>query len=441
MKWDSFTAPRVSNFKCAAGKKQTIFWDGETRGLGLRVTSAGAKSYVFETRLNGKTLRITIGDVQTYTVKAAQRIATEYKAQTDKGINPRQVVADGLAEKQAARDAKAAADAAAQTEAQRRGLTLGEVWPLYINARKSKWSAGHLQNHLTLTAIGGEPKKRGIGLTVAGPMAPLMPLALADLTGARIAAWIEQEAAVRPTNTAQSYRLLRAFIRWAADIPAYSGIIAAEAYSASKVREAVPKSQAADGDGLQREQLPTWFDAVHKIGNPVIAGYLQCLLLTGARREELAALQWSDVDFQWRSMTIKDKVEGTRTIPLTPFVASLMSALPRRNQFVFSSPKAASGYIEEPRIAHTKALAAAGLPHVSLHGLRRSFGTLCEWVEMPSGISAQIMGHKPSALAEKHYRRRPIDLLRKWHDQIEAWILEQAGVSFVPLEPGLRAVK
>lgn len=44
---------------------------------------------------------------------------------------------------------------------------------------------------------------------------------------------------------------------------------------------------------------------------------------------------------------------------------------------------------------------------------------------MPSGISAQIMGHKQSALAEKHYRRRPLDLLRKWHDMIEALILEQ----------------
>jgi hypothetical protein len=38
------------------------------------------------------------------------------------------------------------------------------------------------------------------------------------------------------------------------------------------------------------------------------------------------------------------------------------------------------------------------------------------------------MGHKPSAIAEKHYRRRPLDLLRSWHVKIEAWILEQAGI-------------
>ena len=146
-------------------------------------------------------------------------------------------------------------------------------------------------------------------------------------------------------------------------------------------------------------------------------------------------------------------------IPLTPYLASLLAVLPRRNVWVFSTPEASQakrniarrehrainrdntgGRISEPRYAHETALTAAGLPHVSIHGLRRSFGTLCEWVEVPSGISAQIMGHKPSALAEKHYRRRPLDLLRKWHDQIEAWILEQAGVSFVPAEPGLRII-
>ena len=348
--------------------------------------------------------------------------------------------ADELAAKQADRNTKADAEATKQAETQRQNLTLGEVWPLYVEARKSKWSAGHLQNHMTLTAVGGEPKKRGKGLTVAGPMAPLMSLALADLTAERVATWLEKEAVERPTNAGQSYRLLRAFIRWAANVPAYRGIIAPETYSASSVREAVPKSQAADGDGLQREQLPAWFDAVHRIGNPVISAYLQCLLLTGARREELAALRWADVDFQWCGMTIKDKVEGSRTIPLTPYVSHLMASLPRRNEYVFSSPKAASGYIEEPRIAHTRALALAGLPHVSLHGLRRSFGTLCEWVEVPSGISAQIMGHKPSALAEKHYRRRPLDLLRMWHTKIETWILEQAHVDFVATQKGLRAI-
>lgn len=189
----------------------------------------------------------------------------------------------------------------------------------------------------------------------------------------------------------------------------------------------MPKKSSKD-DCLQREQLPLWFEHVRKLSNPVHSSYLQALLLTGARREELAGIKWDDVDFRWRSLTIRDKVDGERTIPLTPYVASLLAVLPHRNEWVFSSPTAASGRLQEPRIGHNKALTAAGLPALSLHGLRRSFGTLCEWVECPAGISAQIMGHKPSALAEKHYRRRPLDLLRQWHTKIEGWILEQAGI-------------
>jgi hypothetical protein len=59
---------------------------------------------------------------------------------------------------------------------------------------------------------------------------------------------------------------------------------------------------------------------------------------------------------------------------------------------------------------------------------------------VPSGISAQIMGHAPSALAEKHYRGRPLDLLRKRHDEIEAWKLKQASINFREEQPRLRAV-
>ena len=58
----------------------------------------------------------------------------------------------------------------------------------------------------------------------------------------------------------------------------------------------------------------------------------------------------------------------------------------------------------------------------------RSPHVLTEWLDVPAGVVAQIMGHKPSATAEKHYKRRPLDLLRMHHERIEAWILEEAGV-------------
>ncbi len=443
MKKTNFTVERINSFKCDPNKQQSIFWDAKTPGLGLRITAAGAKSYIFESRLHGKTLRITIGDIRTWAIGKAQTEATRLKSLVDQGIDPRQQKEELRLKIQAA-----------QQEAQRQTLTLMDLWPVYLAARKSKWSERTYKDHLRLSAAGGEIKRNGKDMTVAGPLAELMPIPLKELSSQRIAQWLDTESAKRPTTVAMSFRYLRACIRWASDISEYRGLIPSDAWSARVVRDSVPKSQTKEGDCLQREQLKAWFAAVRQLHSSVISTYLQALLLTGARREEMAALRWTDVDFQWRSLKIRDKVEGNRTIPLTPYLAGLLRELKRRNDtppdekklekmkaagkqwvpspWVFSSAGSADGKIAEPRIAHNEALAAAGLPHVTLHGLRRSFGTLCEWVEVPSGISAQIMGHKPSALAEKHYRRRPLDLLRKWHDTIEAWILKEAGIEFPP---------
>ena len=63
---------------------------------------------------------------------------------------------------------------------------------------------------------------------------------------------------------------------------------------------------------------------------------------------------------------------------------------------------------------------------------------MAEWVEVPAGIVAQIMGHKPSAIAEKHYIQRELDLLHLWHVKIEDWILKEANIKFEPVNTGLR---
>jgi integrase len=188
-------------------------------------------------------------------------------------------------------------------------------------------------------------------------------------------------------------------------------------------------------------QLPGWFDAVRKLNNPNVSAYLQILLLTGARPGEVQTLKWEDINWRWESIVIRDKIEGERTIPLTPYVAHLLAALPRRNEYVFSSTQKRTPIIGKPHLLHKQACGAAGLQDLTLHGLRRSFASLAEQTEAPGGVAAQIQGHKPQSAREKSYIVRPLDFLRKWHFNIEAWILEQAHIEFTPTQAGLRAVK
>ncbi|WP_035552993.1 integrase family protein [Burkholderia sp. 9120] len=438
----NFTAARIDGFQCESGKQQSIYWDAKTPGFGLRVTASAARAYIFESRLFGKTIRVTIGDARAWDLGRARTEASRLKTLIDDGKDPREVRVD----MQVAHEARRA-------EARRQDVVFGDAWDAYVQARRPFWSERHYRDHLQHADLGGMQKKRAKGLTQPGPLAALRPLKLPELTGMRIAGWLASQSTDRPTMSALSFRLLRSFIRWAAEMPAYAGMIPADAYKSRDVRDVTPRVKAKDGDSLQREQLRNWFAGVREIANPVISAYLQGLLITGARREELAAVRWDDVDFRWRSLVLDDKVEGSggRTIPLTPYLASLLLNLKRINEtppnirqaarlvergekwvpspWVFASKTAADGKIAEPRLAHNQALAREGLPHVTLHGLRRSFGTLSEWCEVPVGVVAQIQGHKPSAIAEKHYRRRPLDLLRMWHDKIEAWMLEQARIA------------
>lgn len=441
MKRERLTPDRIRRFICPTEAKQAFLWDAVAPRLAVRATVA-AKSFIFEAKLNRATIRITIGDVNVWTVEAARAESNRLQSLVDQGIDPRQEKLDRIAASEAKRE-----------EVRRQDVTVAEAWDAYLEVRKARWSARHLQNHLILAQAGGEKRKSGRHpgdpeTTRPGPIYPLLHRRLGDIDVNLVQDWLSGEIERGPSQAEQAFRVFRTFIGWCAEHDAYRGVVNADACAAKALREMVPTVKPKD-DVLQKEQLSVWFAAVHRIANPVIAGYLQVLLLTGARREELAGLTWDSLDFQWKTITIHDKVEGERTIPLTPYVASILAAMPRRADkdgnplpWVFSSVTAASGRLQEPRKQHIKALTAAGLPHLSLHGLRRSFGTLAEWTETPVGIVAQIMGHKPSAIAEKHYRRRPLDLLRMWHVKLEAWILEQAGIEQPKEEQtGLRLVK
>ncbi len=455
---ENFTAGRIAAFKCAEGKQQSIFWDAKTPGLGLRVTRTGSKSYVFETRFNGKTLRITIGDERSYSIAEAQKIATAYKAKTDNAEDPREIKKNKLGQHEARKVLDKAMAA-----------TLLDAWHEYIQENSTKvrspWGDRHIKDHLALAAAGGEKRKRGPGKTNEGLLRPLLNLTFKQINQTTIANWLQLNSKDRPTQTALAYRLFRAFYNWLSDHEVYKDFVTNDLLVTKKIKSNVPKVLPRKVS-LQREQLASWFKAVKSLPSKVHQAYLQILLLTGARREELAELQWAKVDFKNKVIEIKDKVDDTRlrTIPLTPYVAKLLTDLKKEltlqlaarnlrnkekealSRYVFPSTSA-RGYIVSPthRI-YTEALKREGLDHLAAHDLRRSFATMGEEAEVADGVIKQIMGHKPKSgdTTEAHYKVRTISRLRDKHAEIEHWILEQAGIeqpSFVEVTSGISLVK
>ena len=423
------TAGLIDRLTCPAGKFQVFLRDSKAPGLRVRATVAstknpkGLKAFVYEAKLNRQTIRRTIGDVRVWDIEAARtearRLAVVVRSD---GEDPRKL------ERQ-----QAATEAAVITAAAAQAATVGQVWTVYLAARKKYWGERHYIEHSLMVNAGGLKTMRGTrgrGVTAPGILHILMAMPLRDLTAPVVEAWADNEAKIRPSSARLAWRCLKAFLGWCSEQPEYSALVTERnPAKTTKTREALGKPKVKK-DALLKEQLPAWFDAVRQLQNPVIAAYLQTLLLTGARAGEVLGLRWDDINTKWRGMTIRDKVEGNRVIPFTPYVSHLLAVLPRRNDYVFSSPVSAGGTLVIPRNPHNDACKVAGIDELTIHGLRRSFKSLTEWLEVPVGVVAQIQGHKPSATAEKHYTVRPLDLLRIHHEKIEAWILEQAGVKF-----------
>jgi integrase len=416
----NFTELAIDRLTCPPDKKQEFLRDSKAPGLKVRATAGGKKAFVFEAKLRRKTIRKTIGDVRSWSIQEARKEANRLRVLIDNGCDPREV-------ERKQEEEQAVAKARQKTES----TTVAELWKFYLTERRSLWSENHYRDHLAMAREGGLPRKRWKGkVTKDGPLVGLMQHRAADVDVDLLVSWAKKESSLRPSSTRLAMRQFKAFWHWAAEQKHLRAVMDVNAVNSKRLQEAVGR-QRPRRDHLQRDQLEVWFCHVQKIPNPVISAYLQCLLLTGARREELARLRWQDVNERWSGLTIGDKIEGSRSIPLTPYVHILINNLPRRNEWVFSSLGSESGRLIEPTKAHFQACSAAGV-EVTLHGLRRSFKSLTEWLEVPVGVVAQIMGHKPSATAERHYTVRPLDMLRLHHGRIEEWILEQGGVLYDP---------
>lgn len=435
------TAGRVNDFICTSGT-QSFLWDTESPGLAVRATIGGSKSYIHQGKLNTKDVRVTIGNVKAWDISAARQESRKIQTMFDGNIDPREVESDRKVQHEArrVRDKSMSDD-------------LLVPWEEYIQENTAKirdpWGVRHITDHQNMSSSGGEKRKRGAGLTQEGLLRPLLKLNFKQLNQSVITSWLQDNSKARPTQTALAYRLFRAFYNWLSEHEVYKDLVIEDLLATKKVRSNVPKVLPRKV-AIQREQLAGWFKAVKSLPSKVHQAYLQILLLTGARREELAELQWAKVDFKNRAIEIKDKVDDSklRTIPLTPYVAMLLNdlnvelkiQLAARNHrnnvkeplsdYVFPS-RGVSGYIVSPthRI-YTEALKREGLEHIAAHDLRRSFATMGEEADVADGVIKQIMGHKPKSgdTTEAHYKVRTISRLRDKHIEIERWILDQAGI-------------
>ena len=212
------TAGLIERLSCPAGKPQAFMRDAKTSGLRVRVTAAGAKSFVFEAKLNRQTIRRTIGDVRAWSIEEARKEANSLRKTLDNGIDPREV------ERQQ-QVAKAAAKIAADAQA----VTVGDIWPRYLEEgrpkRRDAWKPRYRADLETMAAPGGQKKKRGEGSTRPGPLYPLLALPLASLNEDTLKIWFDREALSGQHQAARALMMFRGFMRWCSARPEYRHLV------------------------------------------------------------------------------------------------------------------------------------------------------------------------------------------------------------------------
>ncbi len=314
----------IDRLTCPAGVLKAFLRDKDVTGLRVRVTARGAKSFVFEAKLNGKAISRTLGGYPLMTIEEAKAQARELARMVkNHKQDPREVERQQEASK------------AAQVEAEKaQSRTVGDLWPQYLEEGKPKrrpaWKPRYRADIILMSSPGGIKKVRGHGFTRVGPLYPLMAMPLTQINEDTLKAWHENEAKQGADYAARALMIFRGFLRWAASKPEYRSLVNRAAGSAPAILDTLPSTKANKRkDCLEAAQLPGWFAGADTLGNRTIATYLKALVLTGARREEMAGLRWEDVDFRWSRLTLADKVNDTRVIPLSPYLAQLLATLPR----------------------------------------------------------------------------------------------------------------
>lgn len=364
----------------AKKKSSCTLWDDDPRGLGVRVSTGGKKSWILKYRLPGsgdKQRFMKLGDYPTVSLQQARQIAKANLAAVAAGGDPAK---DRREEQQ--KKVEAAVVAQEEEKPQEQPFTVKRMAEVYIDLLPGK---------ARRKPIGPRAMKeyRRIFETILYP-SDFAQLTAVEVTRDQVIIF-HQSQSTRPRSADYLIQRLRAAFnearRW--------GLIP---YSSMNPFADVPRQHLVERDvWVKHEEIPRLVDSINQVESPVIRGYFLCLLYMGQRRSETARLKWSDIDFARRTATFREtKNKQVHVLPLNESAIKALESIPRltNNPYVFHSAESESGHLESPKKQWDIVRQRAGLEHITLHDLRRTHGCLLACEGVPLQHIAQVLNHK-----------------------------------------------
>jgi integrase len=372
--------------KIGPSEKRREVADGKVSGLYLVVQPSGVKSWALRYRAHGLPRKLTLGSYPGLDLAEARRKAQEALGDVARGNDP-------AAEKTAAREARRAEEKASDR--------LEDVGAKFVE-RYLKRQAGETWAREAERLLKREiyPK---LGKTRLGD------IKRADVHDV-LDGIVDRGAPIVANRT---LAVVRRLFNWAIE----RGIIVDSPCDKIKA----PAAEESRDRTLSDDEIRLVWGAFERVGG-AFGAIAKLLLMSGARRDEIASGRWSEIDLEARTWTIakeRSKNGVAHEIPLSAKAIEILKALPRigdaKDAFLFSTTgrTPVSGF-SRAKSAIDRAIldlmreeakrrgddpATVEAPAAwTLHDLRRSCASSMAGIGVAPHIIEAVLGHKSGVI-------------------------------------------
>ena len=365
--------------------KQLIIWDSEVKGFALRVTPAGAKSYVLNYRTaEGRERRYTIGKHGSpWTCEGAREKAVDLLRDIAEGRDP-------MEDKREAREAK----------------TIAELAELYLGpdgkaARPEKKDSSWKRDECSIRCH----------------IVPLLGRKVAkSLTATDVERFQADVAAGKSKADRKTGFRGRAIVTGGKGTAARTVAALSSMLEFGVSRKLLPSNPAKGvklfkGEKKERfltntevSALAAGMTTLEDLGmlSPTMAAAVKLLLLTGCRKSEITTLRWDYVDLEGGRLNLPDSKTGARAVPLPAAASLIIADLPRHSEWVLPSNRT-DGPIIGLQKAWEMVREWCGIgTETRLHDLRHSFASFAVSDGASLYLVGKQLGHAQSRTTERY---------------------------------------
>ena len=338
--------------------RDTIFWDRELPGFGVRVHPTGRKIYVAQTRADGKAAkRVTVGPHGAITAEEGRRRAAMIIARIKAGEEP---VPEPLAVKLA------------------EGPTVADIAERY------------LEEHV---AVRCKPRTESMyRLVVANYIVPRLGKRPALAVGHKEVTELHHALSAKPIMANHVVDTLSRIYNAAEDrgqIPEASN----PCRQVVKYRERKRERFLTDEEFRRLGRVLDEAETCKGVSVHAVAA-MRLLLLTGCRKGEILNLRWDQVDLEAGELRLPDTKTGPRTITLSPEATTVLSRIVRLPDNPFVIPGKIKGKamrnLNDPWDIVCE---RAGLEDMRLHDCRHSYASRALALGESLPMIGRLLGH------------------------------------------------